>query len=183
MLLATPGMPWAPLGGQGRFSERFCGFWGDLSLPSGSLWRPFGEPWPPNARPLSPNGRPKSIFEGILVDLSGGCLFGVSRGALRQGPICNPYTQAQSKCSFQKTGFGTQGLHFGVTLGGFWEALGVIWPPWGASWRFFAHLSAMFGLCGCSCSYVGFCWILGAGRGVESEQPTTEEAWSRACVY
>ena len=67
---------------------------------------------------------------------------------------------------FRKQGFGTQRLRFGVTLGGFWEALGSILPPWGASWLLFPHFSAMFGLQGCSCSYVGFCWILGAGGGV-----------------
>ena len=45
-------------------------------------------------------------------------------GALRQGPTCNPHTQAQSKWTFQKTGFVPQRLHFAVTLGGFWEVFG-----------------------------------------------------------
>ena len=138
----------------GRVSEAF---WSSLAT--------LGTPCAPRRAHCPPNARPKSSFEGILVDLSGGCLLGVSRGALRQGPLCNPHTQAQSKCSFQKTDFGTQRLHFGVTLGGFWEALGMILLPWRASWRFFPHFSAMFGLGGCSCRYVGFWWIWGAGRG------------------
>ena len=105
----------------------------------GARGRPFWEPWAANAPHCHPNAPPTLIFEGIFVDLSGGCLFGRCRGALWPGPTCDRPTQAQSKRSFRKTHFGTKRVNFGVTLGSFWEALGHIWPPWGGTWSFFPH--------------------------------------------